>query len=411
MVAALAAAAATTGVTLAGFAATTGSPGNTFATAESFSSCQGTSITAAYLTGFEFGRRPFHSRNMAIIAPANVDSTLKRSGNWSMKLAPAGASQYAAWTNTLNTTATSQVARFALHLDALPSADVNQLFGMSSAGGLSLRYTAASKKLSVAIKPTAAGTPVVATSDVVMEAGRWYSIEVRYRVAAPTHIADWRIDGSPQPSASVAAASSVTHTTTLGTGSSFTDTYTAHYDDVVISADSTVYPLGDGQIYGLKPNGMGTSVGTAGVIKDNDGTELDSTSWARLDEVPMQSTTDYIEQTVANTSAYAEIALEDTTETCIRAAHGYFTTHSPASTKANHVKIAVVDGTHESILLNGSSLANSTAPRDDSAPVTPASAWSTAALNGLVVRFGYSSSVANGAPNLDGVMVEYEVQR
>jgi hypothetical protein len=407
-VAVLAAVAVPVRGSLAAFLTQTANEGSTFATAASFSTCPNTSMTAAYLTGLEFGRRPFKGESIAIVSPGTVDSAVKRSGGYSMKIAPSGTSVYGMWTNAANTSTTVQVARFALYLDSLPAGDVNQLFGMSSAGGLALRYVAATQKLALAIKPSSAGTAVVATSDVAVQAQQWYVIEVRYRVASPTHIADWRIDGSPQPSASVPAAASTTNTTYFGTAQTVPDTFAAHYDDIVISADSGAYPLGDGRVYGLLPNGVSTGA-AAGVIKDDDGTDVDTTSWQRLDEVPMLPITDFIQQTVASTSAYVDISLQDTTQTCIRAAHGYYTTHSAASTKTNHVKISVLDGAAESILLNGSSLANSTSPRDGSAPVSPATTWSQGALNGLVVRFGQSTSVANEVPKLDGVMVEYEV--
>ena len=410
VVVALAAVAATTGATLAAFSAKTGSSGSTFATAASFSSCPNTTLTGGYVTGFESGRRAFSGQSLAIFNPGTVDTAIKRTGGYSMKLAPAASTVYAQWTNGGNTTANAQVVRFALHLDTLPTGNVNQLFHLNSSGGLALRYAAATQKLELALKSTSAGTPVVVSSDNAVQAGRWYSIEVRLRVASPTHIADWRIDGSPQPSASVAGANASTNTATFGSGPTTTDTFSAHYDDVVITADSSAYPLGDGRVYALRPNGMSTAA-AAGVIKDDDGTDVDASSWQRLDEVPMLPTTDFIQQTAVNLNAYAEIQLDDTAETCIRAAHGYYTTHSAAhqSNRTNHVKISVFDGSRESILLNGKQLGTTTSPRDGSATVAPATTWSKAAIDGLVVRFGYSENVDNEFPKLDGVVVEYEV--
>ena len=408
VVAAVAAVAATTGATLAAFSTTTGSSGSTFATAASFSNCPNTTLTGGYVTGFESGRRAATAQSLAIFNPGTVDSAIKRTGGYSMKLAPAGSASYAQWASAAS--ATAQVVRFALHLDALPTGNVAQLFHLNSAGGLALRYAAATQKLELALKGTTTGTPVVVSSDNAVQAGRWYSIEVRLRVAAPTHIADWRIDGSPQPSVSVAGANSVTHTATFGSGPTTTDTFSAHYDDVVITADSSAYPLGDGRVHALRPNSLSTAA-AAGVIKDDDGTNADATSWQRLDEVPMLPTTDFIQQTAVNLNAYAEIGLDDTAETCIRAAHGYYTTHSAAhaNNRTNHVKISVFDGTRESVLLNGKQLGTTTNSRDGSAAVTPATTWSKAALDGLVVRFGYSANIDHEFPKLDGVLVEYEV--
>ncbi len=150
---------------------------------------------------------------------------------------------------------------------------------------------------------------------------------------------------------------------------------------------------------------MGTHVGAAS-FQDNDGTAIDAMSWQRLDEIPLNTTTDFIQQVTAKASSYAEMTLANTTETCIRSAHGYITIHSTAS-QANAAKLSIFDGTTESIVKSGSFTANNTLSRDAAKPLTP-STWTQAALNGLVARFGYATDVAP-LPILDGVMVEFEV--
>ncbi len=406
---AVAAAAATIGGTLSAFSQTTDNTGSTFQAASSFFTCPNQSITAGYLTGMEMGRTAYNGTGLqAAAGNVTADGAVKRTGGYSLKVVASGSASYAGWTNTAATTSTSQVARFALYLDSLPGADVNQLFGMNSAGGLQLRYVASSQKLAIAIKPTSAGAYTVVAADTTVQAGTWYSIEIRYRVAAPNHIADWRINGSPQSSASVAAAASSTYTTYFGTASTSTDSYTAHYDDMIITPDSTVYPLGDGRVQALRPNAMGTSVGTANFRTDGGGA-IGALTWQRMVEVPMTSTTDYIEQFTVSSTSYVELAMQDTAETCIRAANGYFSFHNISTGGgSNNLKMSVFDGTRESVLRTGDLSANNLSSRDFSAAITPLTTWSQTALNGLVARYGYGAKVSPPI-GVDAVLVEYEV--
>ncbi len=122
------------------------------------------------------------------------------------------------------------------------------------------------------------------------------------------------------------------------------------------------------------------------------------------------TTTDYIEQFTANASTYAELRLDDTSETCVRAAQATFSTHGPSSNQANYLKISAFDGATESIIREGDLAANTTASRNYTAPLTPATSWTQAALNGLLVRYGYASDV-KPLQQLDSVVVAIEAQR
>lgn len=400
----------TTGVTLAAFSRTAQNAGSTFAAASEFSTCPNQTLTPSFMTGFEMGRRSAGGyNNITIFNPAIVDGSVERSGEYSMRLAPtSGTPQYAQWTNVAGGT-TTQVVRFALRFTTLPTGDVGQLLHMNGGGGLQLRFTAATKKLAIATRANTSSAWTVTPAHTALTAGTWHVVEVRFRVAAPNHIADWRLDGAPQPSASVAAAGATTTQTTFGTGpTGTTDSYTAWYDDVVISHDSTHYPLGDGRIYGIWPDGVGASNDPSNVIKDHAGNPLGPAAWDLLNEVPMTGMTDFVQQTAVNTSAYAEFTFGDTTQTCIRAARAYWVTHSTATNGTNHVRVSVHDGTQTTVLLDGSSLANNVNPRDDSKTLTPQTTWTQSAVNGLRLRFGNSSNVSE-SPKIDSAMVEYEV--
>ncbi len=399
------------GSTWSAYSSTAQNTGASFATASSYATtCPTATMNGGYLTGMEMGRRPFHASSLKpMSATGSADAAIKRTGAYSLKLGTNAAASYAQWSTPISPAPVAQVARFAFHLDSLPTANVNQLFGMNSSGGMQLRYIAATQKLAIALAPTTTSGLIVVEALDTVQAGVWYVIDVRLRVGGPNHIADWRINGTAQPSASVVGSASGTNVATFGTQSA--ETFSAHYDDIMLTFESADYPLGDGRVYAVYPDGMGTSVGATN-FRDDDGTAIDAASWARLDEVPMAPITDYIQQTTASTTSYVELTMQNTTETCIRGARGYFTSHSPVSVsnKTNHMKISAFSGAQESIIYEGNTLSSSTTQSiDRSANVTPATTWSQSALNAIVLRFGYSNSLANGNPLVDGAMVEYEV--
>ncbi|MDQ3741624.1 MAG: hypothetical protein M3389_11855, partial [Actinomycetota bacterium] len=267
----------------------------------------------------------------------------------------------------------------------------------------SLRYVASSKTFTFAL---AGSSTVTSASSVTLAEDQWYVIDLKYDPSTTTHQLSWRLDGAAQPSVSV--GSTVAGVTEVQFGTKVADTYTAYYDDVMLTSNGAYYPLGDGKVYPLKPDGMGNLAPAGSIFVNDDGSALNATSWTRLDESPLSTYTDYIAQTAVNTTSYAEITFANTAETCIRAAMGYITFHTLVS-KASLAKFLVYDGSTASTIRDGDF--NHTTGRDVAKPITPASTWSTTALNGLVGRFGYwSGGSANGpSPLLDGALIEFEV--
>jgi hypothetical protein len=412
-VSAVASAAALADATFSAYSSASANAGSTFATAASYgSTCPNTTVTNGFVTGFETGRRGYSLGTVtAGNAAMSIDGSAgaARTGAYSMKVATSGTTGYGQWQWLTLPYPTTQVARFALRLDAQPSTDVTQLFSMGSSGAtVQLRYLVATNRFAVAIRRDATTAPTVVSGTTAAEIGRWHVLDFRYDVAGTPHTVDWRVDGTAQPSASTPATSTTISTTQFG-NSAAAETFQAHYDDVLVSRDPTQYPLADGRVFALRPNGTGTSVNPQH-FQDDDGTALDATSWQRLDEAPMDSLTDYIQQVTNGASSYAELTLDDTTETCIRAAHATFSTHSPSTNQRNDLKISAFDGATESIIKQGDMAANTTVSRNYAAPVTPATSWTRAAVNGLVVRWGYGADVTP-LQSLDSVVVEIESPR
>lgn len=406
-------AAALVGHTISAYSSATSSPGSTFATAASYATtCPGPIAADGFVTGFETGRRGYALGTVTASSTAmSIDGTAgaARTGDYALKVVTAGTTGYGQfqWLNLPYPTA--QVVRFAMRLDAQPSTDLTQLFALSSgSAAVQLRYVQATNRFAVAIKRDMTTAPAVVAGTTPVQVGAWHVIDMRYNVGGASHTVDWRVDGTAQPGASTPGTSTTVSTTQFGTNAA--ETVQAHYDDVLMSRSAADYPLGDGRVFALWPNGMGTSVNPTHFQNDT-GTTLDATSWQRLDEAPMADLTDYITQVTQNGASYAEVTLDDTAETCIRAAHATFSTHGPSSNQANNVKLSAFDGAAESVIRQGNMAANNTVSRNYAAPVAPAAAsWTPAAVNGLVLRYGYGADIVP-AQYLDSVLVEIESPR
>jgi hypothetical protein len=405
---AIAAVAATTGTTLSAYSSNAANPGSTFATAATYPSpCPNTTVVPSYLTGWEAGRKGAHADvfvGFGTAANTSIQTSVVRSGAYALRAAPAGASAYMTWFHP-PTLPTSTTIRFAVRFETLPAANVQEVFAVRSAGtpAAILRFVKATNSFTFAL---VGNTTTTSASSTTIAAGQWYVIDVKWDVSTATHQLAWRLNGAAQPSASVASSAMNVYETHFG--SKTTDTYTAYYDDVMITGSGTQYPLGDGKVYGLRPSGMGNMAPAGSNFTVDGGAALSSTSWQRVDDDPMTTFTDYIAQSTINNTSYAELAFADTTETCIRAASGYITWHTLASRTSN-AKFLVYDGATASTIRDGDF--NHTTGRDVSKPITPAAGWSATALNGLVGRFGYWSGGASGSPSplLDAAVIEYEV--
>lgn len=360
-------------------------------------------VSAVFLTGLEQGvAAPTAPGVFSSVTGAGVsaDAAITRNGAYSLRVAPANAAAYAA--ATLTGAGSTAVARFAVRLATLPAATV-ELAVVTPASGNSaiVVYNAASGRFGVR---WGAGTIVDGTITAV--AGTWYTIEILASFVNP-HRLDWRIDGTDQTAATSSEASASVVTLSLGTAATNV-TYTANFDDVIASRTSTDYPIGDGKVLALTPSGMGTH-NTVTRFLEEDGTAIDASSWNKLDDVPATSTADYVKQISNGTSSYLEITLQDTAESCIQAVSALLAYHSAAGT-TNSGKTSVFSGATESIVFNGdmTGLTNPLGYKRAMVTSSVGGVWSTAAVNALVFRVGYSGDVSPN-PYWDALLIEYDV--
>jgi hypothetical protein len=382
------------GITYSAFSSTTSNPSSSFTAASTF--CTRTS--AVWLTGFESGAVSTAGGGLftSLTGAPTADAATFRSGAYSLRIADAAAGSTI---NALKTFTGSNVvvARFAIRLSALPGVS-SSLAYLDSGTDLVFGYDQPSQKFSLTL-----GTST-ATSASTVSAGTWYVIDLRYDLRANPNLGDWRIDGVAQTQVTRAAAASTAAGLGLGATTN-ASIYTANFDDVLVANQSRAYPIGNGKVVGLLPDGVGTH-NTPGDFRDDDNTAVDAASWQRIDDVPMTPITDYVLQLNNSATSYLEFTFGNTTETCIREVAAVMAYRS-AGTAGNTGKASIFDGASESVVYSGD-MSNS-AITYAGAILTPASSsWSQASINGLVTRLGYASD-ANPDPYWDAILLELAV--
>ncbi|MGH2756066.1 MAG: hypothetical protein ACRDLB_16770 [Actinomycetota bacterium] len=363
--------------------------------------------TLAHLTGFEYGPAAWPATGLADSLGASdgfptVESTIARSGVYSLEIAKNGSGvNYA---GTWLPSPSRAVVRFAVRLESLPTSNVSALVrvnGANTANDLDLEYNAAQNRFEIAFG-TDAATPALGT----VQAGRWYVIDLKVDLASSLWRADWRIDGVDQPQATHSEAA--TTAIEFRYGSDVTaDAYTANYDDASVSTISGDYPLGDGRVLALRPNGEGTGNGRANFGNET-GTLIGTNANLRLDDDPMNSAIDYIWQDTASSTSYVELDFEDVTRTCIKGVSALLAYNS-SGTGGNNGKTSIFAGTTERVLLSGDMSAGGTGLRYARTIIAPAGPyWTQSLVNGLTARFGYSTD-NSPQPRWHGLMLEYAV--
>lgn len=342
--------------------------------------------TPIRITGFESGAVSASGTGLFSAVVGNqvtAVSSVARSGGWSLRIDDPNGSRHNA---TIPAVGGTVVARLYLRLEALPSADVTELLILDAVAGNDLRlgYQAASRRLTLrfgSLATTVAGTTIAA--------GTWVRLDLRVTADTNPRTADWQVDGIDQASISSAGAASSVRSIRPGSNVN-ADVYVVNFDDLMASATASDYPIGDGSVEALRPDGMGTSV-SPGSFSHDDGSPIDATTFTRLADDPMTSTGDYLRQTVAGAASYVETTFSNTTATCIAGVAGMVEYRS-ASATANNGRTRIFDGGSENVVFSGDM--SETAQFYRSAILTRAGGWTTASVNGLLGRFGYSTDVS-----------------
>jgi hypothetical protein len=390
--------------TVSSFSGSTANPTSNFSAAASFG-CTPQTLNPVWMTGFEHGVTTAATGsglldidwNSAVTITA--DSSVKRSGNYSMKIVRTGGSTGG---RSRSVPSSMVVFRIAFRFSSLPSGDVENILGVwsTNANELNVGYVSATQKLSVAF---VGGTQ--RTSTAALSANTWYVLDMRANFGANPHTADWQLNAVAQTQATKSAASETPSEIWLGPDGTESVAFTAWYDDFTISSTSSDYPIGDGSVLGLSPDAMGTS-NDAGAKLSTEAGAWGSTTWDKLDEVPMTSTSDYVKQTAVASGNYLELTFADTGSTCINGVQGELAYHA-SSTGGNSAKTSVFESGTERVVFSGS-MASTTLVYKSAIIAVTSGTWTQAKVNALTARIGYASSIT-GQPYWDDLMVEYNV--
>ncbi len=354
--------------------------------------------TPATLTGFESGVVSNSGGGLFSAVSgtgASADASVVRSGSYSLRIND----PYLGQSNvSLPVVGGAAVVRLYLRLATLPTSDVTGLFVMDASGGNDLRvgYDTSSQRLTIRFRNNAV---TQASSTVV--AGAWYRLDVRVSFNTNPRTADWQIDGAAQTSISSTENGSTLKTVRLGSTTS-ADVFVANYDDLYISTTLGDYPIGPGTVVGLRPDGMGASNNPAS-FREQDGSTIDASTYQRVNDAPMSSTSDYVRQQANGSGDYVEFTFEDTAANCIVGVSGIVAFHSQ-TTSRNDGDTRIVDGAAERVIFGGDM--SWTTLQYKSIIVTPSvDPWTMSAVNALTARVGYSSDT-NPYPYWDALLLE-----
>jgi hypothetical protein len=366
-----------------------------------------------FCTGFEAGVNPTTQTSggaggqamwNTVTGAPTVDSTVKRSGGWSLMCSPSNAQHRV--TRNLVGSPTVVVLRFYFYVATLPgstqtvarivaAAGSSAQIDLSTTGNLRARWTG----------NTNGPTHAITT-------GQWYRVEMRANLAGGgTKTLDWSIDGVAKTPDTIAESDSSAANWFLGNASNAT--YTYYFDDVAVSVTSGDYPLGAGFVETLRPDSM--SVAGAGVNFATDAGVVPTTAdWARLDDDPLGGTSDFVRQSVldATGSVFVEVGFADNTRTeNINGVQAIMQFRNQSGTGTNTAKTFVRANTVDTYLFGSAAAASSIgtiAVSYKTMQVDIGSAsWSDSILDGVVARFGFSTDVTP-SPLWDAFLLEVD---
>lgn len=264
-----------------------------------------------------------------VVGSPEIVSNIKRSGNYSLKLASTSAAESVTLLTSADGNHRIMPLRFNVYFDSsLPGVDVElaSFETTSLANGMKVVYRTASQKIGITVD---SGTEVL--SDAVVSANKWIGIDLRfYSGSDATHRCLWQVDYDSLDS----GASAVPQTMAVGTLSSSNSitlvrlgwttsiTATVYYDDVVLSTSFGTYPIGDVRIVPLKvdPAGTPSVSGSSSNFRTftSNGTLATWTAAATrtaLDDIPptIGASADGLTQVSVATNDYVDIPIETLT--------------------------------------------------------------------------------------------------
>jgi hypothetical protein len=363
-------------------------------------------VAVVFLTGWEFGFMDATADDpptgatplvSTVTGAPTITTTNPRTGTYALEVSPVAAAVsnrfgYAAGVKTAGT-------RFAVMFPvALPVALIYLSVFSNAAGNGILQFTAAGRFQVI----VASGAGAVTIGPTTVNTGQWYLVELKYDTTGSTFTLTGRIDEGTEGSATK-TGQTATDTTGIYVGTTAAQTYTARYDDWIV-LDTATYP-GQGQIALCKPNADGAHSISAGGFRDQVPTSITNgttDAWQRIDGIPMNTTTPYIEQPTAASGEYVEVEFESTpsaiaTLNGVRAEAALFAD----GTGALSAKTSIFNGAAETVVFSGD---HSDVTLKYASGIVTATAAEVAALKG---RIGFGSAQP-AAPRWAGLILEVD---
>lgn len=362
-----------------------------------------------WITGFEHGVLSTSGGGIcdAITGSPSVQSTIKRTGDYALKLAPSAAYEYVR--KNLSGSPTYIVGRNYVYFDDLPNESPTLIIG-NAVLYFRIGYNSGVNKFTVRC-----GAGTTQYSSMTLSADTWYRIDFRMWCGDENWYIDWQINGTAQTQATYTnVASSFTHID-IGNSDS-AKTYVLYVDDVIISDSPSDYPFGEGQVIGISPNAEGTHGNAGETVCDHNDNPIDGstyTAYDKIDEVPLSSGSDYIKQTQPPTSSdYVEVQFADMPAASqVNGVMGLLA-YMAASTQSNEGACIARDSEATETEIWGTPAS----PQDYSESSlfyksavlpAPSGGWDQAEVNALRMRMGRSGD-ANPEPYWVAVMFEVD---
>jgi hypothetical protein len=353
--------------------------------------------TPVWITGFEYGlATPVISGGglcEAVTGAPTIQATTKRTGGYALRIYAAGTAAITSIGKTIAGTVTVGSVYFLWH--TAPSAAVRILrFPVAAGSGPTIYFDPADSKI----------YPYISTAGVksaALTVDTWYRIDWKADVSTGTSTLDVQLDGAAITQKTLVQ----TATTFSGLYVGFIDAVTGEvfYDDLIASSTTGDYPIGAHAVVGLRPNADGTHNNAANIMEDSAGNDIDgSTYYAydKLDESPWITTAnaDYVRQTAVGTGNYCEIQFEDTAQATILGAMALLQYAAATATACTGATI-IRDSNAQVTNLYGTTatpadMSETTAFYKSVVVALPSGGWTTAHVNALRCRFGYSDDAA-----------------
>ncbi len=332
---------------------------------------------------------------------ATADSAIKRTGAYSLQVAQTAGGTATGKGQSVSPFPNVFVAHFAIRLASLPTANVPGFAYISGIGSpntyMEFGYNASTNRFKASQTPSLTGTRTgVVESTMTVSAGTWYVVDLFFNGDTSPDSMEWKIDGVTQPS-TAAPSGTETRATSLWLGATNnTAGFTANYDDMAFSVLAADYPLPDLRVEALLPNEVPSWSFASGAILEGNNQPIKTSSWTWLDDVPMNSVVDVIKQVSNDTTGYVEVGFQNTTENCILGVRAL--AHlSKSGNATTHGRTDVLEGSQVTTVNNGDHVVNNNAIYHALVATSGGGAWTTAKVNGLTSRIGYSSD-ANPDP-------------